>query len=328
MDDERSFNSVREVKYVLKKSTSKNKILTITFSGFSTLGSPPFYNYVKTLNDVDCNRLFILDDFGSRGSYYLGENGDLSIEQSVIELIKYVSEEINIPQENIITCGSSKGGYAALYYAIKYGYGSAVVGSPQIFLGKYLFEWAKIPEVAKFISGDILNSQEYLDDILEQVVLSSESKPKLYIHVGKGEYHYTRHVLPFIEWLNYKRIPYELDLGDYSTHAEVANYFPAYLNSTIKSILGYPKINNLYPDKVSPQRINTKIKYNVEALGEKLTYAWYIYKDRERISTKWYSGSNILEWKPSEPGNYQIRVFAQNENGYKESIISQQFLVE
>ena len=58
------------VKYVLKKRN--NKALVISFSGFSPT---PVYNYMRTLNSVKADQLYILDDFGYKGSYYWYENG-------------------------------------------------------------------------------------------------------------------------------------------------------------------------------------------------------------------------------------------------------------
>lgn len=45
---------------------------------------------------------------------------------------------------NVITVGSSKGGYAALYYALKYGFGHAIAGGPQVKLGDFYTIKARI----------------------------------------------------------------------------------------------------------------------------------------------------------------------------------------
>ena len=48
------------------------KHLIIVFSAF---GDKPVFNYLKSLNGVRADRLYILDDFAHKGSYYWFENG-------------------------------------------------------------------------------------------------------------------------------------------------------------------------------------------------------------------------------------------------------------
>ena len=60
--------------------------LMIVFSGFTPV--KPTYNYMRTLKDFKgINKLFLLDDFGYRGSYYLYEGGKDSPKQLVLGLI-------------------------------------------------------------------------------------------------------------------------------------------------------------------------------------------------------------------------------------------------
>ena len=63
--------------------------LMIVFSGFSPY--KPMYNYMRTLKNVkSIDKLFLLDDFGYRGSYYLMENGKDTPKQLVTELVKTI----------------------------------------------------------------------------------------------------------------------------------------------------------------------------------------------------------------------------------------------
>src|SRR5690606_14537001 len=109
----------------------------IVFSAFSTEYMYNF-NYIETLKDIKTNKLFILDDFDSKGSYYLGRGSNFSIESSVISLILNKCAEHNIPINNIITLGSSKGGYSALYFGVKYSFGHIITLAPSLFLGTFL----------------------------------------------------------------------------------------------------------------------------------------------------------------------------------------------
>lgn len=72
--NQKVYNGEQEVKYIFNKSYEPNSDLIIVFSAFQAIGRPPAYNYIRTLEEFGCNKLFILDDFGSRASYYLCEN--------------------------------------------------------------------------------------------------------------------------------------------------------------------------------------------------------------------------------------------------------------
>ncbi|WP_062320399.1 hypothetical protein [Halolactibacillus sp. JCM 19043] len=108
MKNEKVFDSERKVKYLFQKSYKKSDELIIVFSAFHSKGTRPRYNYVRTLEGFNANKLFILDDFGARGSYYLCENRDFSIERSVSALIQEIINQYKI--KKVMSCGSSKGG--------------------------------------------------------------------------------------------------------------------------------------------------------------------------------------------------------------------------
>lgn len=71
------------LKYLYEKNDSDT--LIIVFSGFS---DTPVYNYVRTLKSINANKLFLLDDFGYRGSYYWYEHGTNLPSELVISLIQ------------------------------------------------------------------------------------------------------------------------------------------------------------------------------------------------------------------------------------------------
>ena len=118
----------------------KSDKLLVVFSGFPGKGRKAVYNYIMTFRNLKCNKLYILDNFGfdKRGAYYLGHNRDFFIERATTELIQRVLVENNILREDVITVCSSKGGFAAVYFAVKNGYGTAIAGGPQVLLCDYL----------------------------------------------------------------------------------------------------------------------------------------------------------------------------------------------
>ena len=104
------------INYLLERN-NKSKDLIIVFSACTKKGQRARYNYIRTLDKIKSNKLFILDDFGfdGRGAYYLGKDNDFMIERS--NLIYKIREEINPEKE--IYIGSSKGGYSTLYFGLE-----------------------------------------------------------------------------------------------------------------------------------------------------------------------------------------------------------------
>ena len=112
------------LKYVYKRNHSRT--LIVSFSGFSPT---PVYHYMRTLNGVASDQLFILDDFGFKGSYYWYENGEDIPRRLTFDLI---SKIINGGGYNrVITIGSSKGGTCAIYYGLLLGNSSLIFPVPK-----------------------------------------------------------------------------------------------------------------------------------------------------------------------------------------------------
>lgn len=238
LSNEKKYNTQKcELKYLFFRNKKSNRLLII-FSGFPRQDQKSVYNYVLKFRKVNCNKLYILDDFGfnKRGSYYLGEKNDFFVEDAVQKLIEEKRKLCNINKEDIITAGTSKGGFASLYFSIKYKYGYAFAGSPQIKVGDYLMNVDS--KILKVIMGneDIKNI-EYLNELIFNLINKQKKLPRLFLHVGKKEHHYDNHMLPLIKFLEKKGFDYELDLGDYENHNDTGKYFPQYLINKVRKII-------------------------------------------------------------------------------------------
>ncbi|GAB1809840.1 accessory Sec system protein Asp2 [Priestia megaterium] len=239
LQKEKEFHSEKcTLKYLSIKKKKSDKLLVI-FSGFPSPNQNAVYNYVLKFRNLNCNKLYILDDFGSdkKGSYYLGENKDFFIEKAVKDLIASISSEMGVKKENIITCGSSKGGYAALYFSYKYNYGAAVAGAPQILLGDYLTA-PHHEHIINYIMGANTESEvEYLNNLLFETIESSEKPPYTSIHISKNEHHYQNHVSHLFDFMKSKGIKYSADIASYNEHNDIGLHFPSYAINTINGIL-------------------------------------------------------------------------------------------
>lgn len=249
-ENEEVYKDLEEIKYVFCKKEGSDKLI-ISFPGFTDKIGTFKYSYVRTLKDVNAHRLFVLDDFGTRGSYLLGRGREFTVEKTVLSLIGNILKKYNIKKENVILQGSSKGGWIALYYGIKYHFGHVIAGGPQTKMGRFLVidevnlpESGKVPlsskvNVADYISGGHEKEDiEYLDGLLFNLIykVPPEDFPEIFIHVGKEDFHYPHHVLPFTHKLDEVGARYQLDLEEYDVHNELAVYYPEYLINTLEII--------------------------------------------------------------------------------------------
>lgn len=325
-NNEKTFKDKKDIKYLFCEKKYSNKLI-VTFPGFSSPGRPPEYNYIRTLMDCNCHKLYILDDYGPRGSYLLGENKDHSIEVSVVSLISHICKKYDIKLKNVILQGSSKGGYCALYFGIKYNFGYVIAGGPQINLGNYLLY--VVPDVAEYIAGgkdenDIAYLNRFLYDLVD---LPSKKFPKIFIHVGKGDHHYKGHILPFLKKLDEKIIDYEIDIPNYSSHTSISLYYPDYLLKTLHSI-----DNNLIllkPTilKTSIKSENGSLNITCEAVGANLKYACHLYKEKDIIEKSNYQDEDTFKFPINSKGTYRARVYVK-ENSHFNSKITDEIIID
>lgn len=91
--------------YIDKKSKTQDTLM-IVFSAFT--GDVPRYNYFSSFKNMEIGQLYILDNFGYKGSYYWMEDGSDEPESITLSLIRHIVEKYGY--KNIITVGTSKGG--------------------------------------------------------------------------------------------------------------------------------------------------------------------------------------------------------------------------
>ena len=62
------------------------------------------------------------------------------------------------------------------------------------------------------------------------------------------------------------------------------------------------------------QKDNNDYIFTVEANDEKVEYAFYLYKDNERIKTQWYTRNNNYVANLRESGTYKVAYFVVRES--------------
>ncbi|MGG0237435.1 hypothetical protein [Bacillus rhizoplanae] len=322
IQNEKEFKGAVNLKYFFWPASKQSEYLTVGFSGFNgneSKGEPARYNYVKQLRDFDCHRLFILDDYNNHPCYYLGRNQSLDYEATVMSLIHFIANQHGIPAKNIITCGSSKGGTAAVYFGVKYNLGHVIAGGMQIKVGDYLYSLGGYPTntVLKLITGESGEAgRDYLNKFYEDSLLGGEIKTNLNLHGGTGDYHYREHVLPFTERLKQMDIPFVLDVQNYSSHGEVGKYFASFLIDQLAKITGQLSIKETSIEKKGKDSLLISCTVpNCFKSDKKLQYAYYIIRDgqSEPVKKMSYTLSPTVEYKVEEPGIYRARVFVRKD---------------
>ena len=238
-DGEKIFSSIHPIKYYFEKAklNNKNKLMII-FSAFST--DEAKYNYISTLKTCDCNKLFILDDFGSKGTYYLGLKGDFNIETSVMALISYIMSKNNILFSNVISIGSSKGGSAAIYFGLKYNFGDVIAGAPQYKIGTYLSDLS-ISDYALEIFGEISDCNRIKYNNL--IRLSANTCTNIYLLTSDGDNQYKK-VLKEFEFVSRElNIKLNIDKCKINNHGEISREFPKFLYDKLDLVLNKSLIN-------------------------------------------------------------------------------------
>ena len=223
-----------KIKYLLECNKNSNDIL-ILFTACTREGQKARYNYIRTVEEFNCNKLFILDDFGfdQRGAYYLGKDKDFAILKDVESLIEEVCTKVNSKKE--IYIGSSKGGYAALFFGVKRYNVTIIAGAPQYRLGDYL-TLPNHKQIINYIMGDESKSSvEVLNVLMENRLKENDNRDNfIYLHYSTEEETYKSDLEPLINTLDSLNIKKSYDKHNYESHSELTKYFPQYIKRFLR----------------------------------------------------------------------------------------------
>ena len=232
---EKSFGEYYPLKYFLQKNRHSSD-LVVVYSAFPETGKPASYHYVTTLSKIKANKLFLLDEYGpeGRGCYYLGERWNFAVEANVKALLKKVKRELAI--RRTVHVGSSKGGYAALYFGLDENKDDIIAGGAQYYLGHYTLE--HMPALYRFLTGEAPSEEgiNRLDALLSDQIATSERR-KIYLHYSDSEHTYRDSMQPLISDLKKNGFSVEEDVARYTDHAEIGLYFAEYLPKQLSHVL-------------------------------------------------------------------------------------------
>ncbi|MFD3696089.1 hypothetical protein ACFWUZ_07990 [Streptomyces sp. NPDC058646] len=184
------------VEYRFSHAKNGNRHLVVVFANFTAPGEYGWSNGV--LDKVRSNILWIRDLFDGANSYYLCKGMDFALEQSVAGLISRVMNSLSLTPDDCTMFGSSKGGSAAIYFGLKYGFRNILASVPQFLIGTYVKEG--IPSAARLMMGEVTEQNvRVLDSVLPDLVRSGANpSANIYLISSPQDEQYTRQVEPFI----------------------------------------------------------------------------------------------------------------------------------
>ncbi|WP_160725744.1 accessory Sec system protein Asp2 [Bacillus sp. USDA818B3_A] len=227
------FDNSEPVTYQFTKAPKANH-LVICFSGVKV--SRAEYEFLGVLRNVSVHKLYFLDDYATTGSFYQGRNKSQALQENIIKIINRYAEMYNIPRENIITLGNSKGGGVALYYGFKIGAGVILASGPTLRWGKRLNQNSQWPASAlNYIVGEpTIENVEYLDNMIINAIQSAPSYPKIYFMLIEKDSLTQPYFDDFRKTLEEKQISYSIDWKDGEGHNDLIKHVGGWAKGKIQ----------------------------------------------------------------------------------------------
>ncbi len=228
--DEKVFKyNNHEIIYTLSRNTTSN-VMIVVFSGCAKLyeNDKHPYNFQNVLSSFPANVLYIRDNIGNRGVYYLAYKGDFSVSEGVCELIKKISSECNVSANNIITLGSSKGGSAALHIGLKIKCGNIIASVPQTKIASYIQATAQDTYRDMVPKDDEENVFHKIDNYIINL-LKSNHDSTIYLLTSENDYQFKIHIAPILPILNRDKRHKVTINNSICDHGDAVNFNPDYV---------------------------------------------------------------------------------------------------
>ncbi|MBM7848887.1 hypothetical protein JOE65_002115 [Arthrobacter roseus] len=306
------FDAEIPVNYLLERAASargKTRLVVI----FSAINQPGdfTYNYKATVDEVDVNALYILDDFGDQGSYYHSDHGSEAIFRSVQRLISDVAKNLGIEADHIATAGSSKGGTAALIHGISLNVGRIIVGAPQTRIGSFVAE--PHSNILEFMAGGTsAEDVQRLNSIVPEIARTVTPDSQIFILVGEKDHHLLNHVVPLVDGMT--STPNVTVLPNV-THGDIGRPFRLYLSASLEQWMeGQSEFFLPYAltegEEVDSVRLRVYLPTNLQA-------AFSLFRGTELVEKIHYSANEVVAFNELEPGRYRVRIYCRSSSDRK-----------
>ncbi|MEE4494165.1 hypothetical protein [Streptomyces sp. BE230] len=248
------------VEYRFRPAEGDARHLIVVFSG---LGAPNGYHFAgKSLMELRANILWIRDDFDGHYSYYMCRDMDFGIEASVSGIIERTLARLGLGRDQVSLLGVSKGGSAALYYGLRYGYRNIVTVVPQFLIGSYVRDR---PVTGQYMLGELMPQQhvDLLDGAVPEMLKARGGQGhNIYLFSSEADEQYETEIDPHLQlfWAceNFNFI--RTDSPMVRQHGEVSGYNMPLIAGLLSALtegadprLGFLENGNQQVDEVERQ---------------------------------------------------------------------------
>ncbi|WP_309081936.1 heparinase II/III family protein [Zhihengliuella sp.] len=312
-----------QLNYLLDRVEAPGAPLVVVLSA---IGTPGFftYNYRHSLSGIPVNALYILDDFGDQGCYYLLDHGNPAVSSAVQELVDEIASECGTDREDVVFAGSSKGGAAALYHGITYGSGAVVVGAPQTRIGSFVSK--PHPNILEFMTGGTSPEDvQTLDRMLFDVLTDQTRLPRIKFLVGEGDHHYKSHALPWVDHVRSFGHSVDLTVLPGTPHSAIGPVYRDYLRDFVdafaiersrrtddaggsgarRAATPRPRAGDIHPFIWAE---GSTLRLRVSGAAEH-QISVKLFRGSEAVDGSSYSATSEFSWKEQPPGRYRARVY-------------------
>lgn len=318
ISDEKNYGK-NNIKYTLYEPEKNIDRLFVVFSAMMPSYSYK-YNYYNTLKDINAYQLYIKDDIGEYGNYYFGENKNSNYETEVVSLIQNIIRKYKINMNNVTLIGSSKGGTAALYFGLKYGYQNVISGAPQVKIGNFVLDEAPHESVGKVVSGGIdIGDKLFLNQKFDNLDIFPGNYDNFHLCIGTKDHHLNGHIKPLINELNKKDVFLNITEIPNINHEDLKKYFKDFLYESLNKIYNFKLLYNedyvtsLYNvriKQINTVRHDSKLSIKLDISAHEYNLVFYMLDSNNKIISKSKpQKSNVITLKEKAFLNKRIKVF-------------------
>lgn len=173
---------------------------------------------------------------------FYGADRNPAVAESIQELLESIAEDHLIPPENVVCCGTSLGGTAALSQASRCGFGRAVLGAPGVMIGDSLIGRhggkAATSFAASLAGGVGDEARAFLNSIIPERLAQARSELRIDVLSSVEDPLHEINIPKLTEiCTDNDLLTLELTVGRYVGHADVRHEFRGFVAEKIRETL-------------------------------------------------------------------------------------------
>lgn len=171
------------------------------------------WTMVSGFKYLNCRKIYIKDNYGAYGCFYLGINGSFCVEEAVLEFIRLKICEYEILINNVMMYGNSKGGYAALNFGFQVGNLNILSAVPIIDLYSFIIKYK--PFLSYIMSSNVDEEEGItFSSKLTNLIKTSSYHPKVFLLTSHNDNLFTDNIPILLESIKFNGCPYEVIYND------------------------------------------------------------------------------------------------------------------